>query len=128
MKSVRILPYVFSMMLFIMTSCVKEELDEINVELEVGNIEKLEIPPQFDFSTHKEIEISISDTTSHARYSLQANSENLFTGFIVKNKLVAKIRVASETDELTLLRSAEFKEETFTVSVSEATLIFEYNQ
>jgi len=128
MKLNRTIPSIFLIMLLILTSCVKEELNEIVIKPEVDNIEELDIPNNFDFSTHKELDISISDTASFARYSIQLEGENLFTGFIVDNKLEAAIRVATTTEELTLLRSFDFAEETFTVSISESTLVFDHTE
>jgi len=132
MKPIRLLPYVLSIMLLFIMSCVKDEIDEFTPNQEeqpnpnVSDIRELKIPDQFDFSTHKELDISVSDTTSHARYSIKSNDETIFTGFIVENELAAKIKVAIDTEELTLMRNANFKQETFAVSISGTQLFFEY--
>jgi len=136
MKTKNIIKCALLVMLTFGTSCLKDEFEHSDLVVQEGiaasefidveAIQNLEVPKQFDFSTDKEVEILISDETPFARYTIKANDQYVFTGFINNGELVARFKVQTLVTEVTLSRGVQFEQDEVTLSLSGEKLTYEH--
>lgn len=80
MKKSYTLPFAIGIILLTLVSCDIQDVEST----ESGDIElkTLDVPEGFDYSTHKQVEINITDNSSYVKYEIFAYSEDdYFLGF-----------------------------------------------
>ncbi|WP_406684973.1 LruC domain-containing protein [Seonamhaeicola sp. MEBiC1930] len=125
--------------LCILSCDVTQEIENFEVEVDEREIENLNIPEGFNFSTHKEVQVSISDTKDFVKYEVYAYSDEkyfagmetyeneegvvvtdsvfksdvlnnlIFTGVINNGALIQTISLPNHYDKLYIRRKEGFK-------------------
>ncbi|WP_187388293.1 LruC domain-containing protein [Seonamhaeicola marinus] len=77
MKPTRILQQLicFALLVFIFSCDVTKEIEDFEVEVDALDIEQLNIPDGFDFSTQKQVNVTITDSKDNIKYDVYAYSD-----------------------------------------------------
>lgn len=110
-------------------SCVRDKFEEGIIENEeaVTAITDLEIPEGFNFSTHKTVNVAITDPADFVKYAVLNNGNNVFSGLVVNQQLQGQISLPTNTTQVTLVRRNSTSLESITVDLNGDQILFNHN-